>query len=832
MSQVLITEYMYTGGGPEFIEITNIGAHARDLAGWSIDDNHRQPLAFPIGGLGVLGPGESAVITEGAAAAFRISWQLGASIKIIGELGVMAGNNLGRSDEINLYDEQGVLVDRLTYGDEVIAGSIRARNASGWCTTAALGADSILGWRLSVPGDVQGTWTSGQGDRGSPGVHTPGDVAVTPPPVVSHPAGFYNESFQLVIEPPPGGGAVYYTLNGAEPSTSSELYTGPLTVAQRGGQPDVYSLIPTCTPELWRPPLTTGFKATVVRAMAVRPGAEPSRAVTRTYFVGSGVASRFTMPVVSVVSDPSHLFGYDAGIYVPGRVYDEQFIPGSHWSTRPANYTQTGAEWERPGHIEFFEPGGVLAFTQSIGLRIHGGYTRQWPQKSLRVYADSGPGHATVFNHPIFGDAAPLVHRRIILRNQGQDFFHAFCRDDLLARVLPGRDMDSMASRFAVVFVDGEYWGVHGVRERFDAYYLANHHGVDPGAVDILEGHGLLPESIVEGDNSHYVEMFAYMRSHDLAVQGHMAEMEQRMDVDQFLNYTAAEVWCGNTDWPAGNLRYWRPRTPEGRWRWNLYDLDQSMGWSAASAASVDSLGRILNSTDWSTELFRAIMRNQDARDRFVNRLADLMNSHLRPERTLAELHAIRAELEPEMTGQINRWRAPVLFATWVARLESLAQFLQTRNGLLRPSVASNFGLPGTWTLTIEHPHGADAAVRVNSIDLEGSVFPWSGVYFSTVPVRIAAEAGPGFCASLVVDGGETYAGSAVLNPASDTAVLVQLTRSGDFNLDGGIDGSDVDTFFSAWEEGSPEADFNLDGGIDGSDVSAFFSAWEAGGCG
>ncbi|MBX3382889.1 MAG: hypothetical protein KF864_05210 [Phycisphaeraceae bacterium] len=52
-----------------------------------------------------------------------------------------------------------------------------------------------------------------------------------------------------------------------------------------------------------------------------------------------------------------------------------------------------------------------------------------------------------------------------------------------------------------------------------------------------------------------------------------------------------------------------------------------------------------------------------------------------------------------------------------------------------------------------------------------------------------------------------------------------------DFNQDGGIDGSDVQAFFDAWEQGDPTADVNYDGGVDGDDVDFFFAAWENGGC-
>ncbi|MBS0197762.1 MAG: immunoglobulin domain-containing protein [Planctomycetes bacterium] len=51
----------------------------------------------------------------------------------------------------------------------------------------------------------------------------------------------------------------------------------------------------------------------------------------------------------------------------------------------------------------------------------------------------------------------------------------------------------------------------------------------------------------------------------------------------------------------------------------------------------------------------------------------------------------------------------------------------------------------------------------------------------------------------------------------------------GDFNGDGGVDGSDVGAFFIDWELGASAADVNGDGGVDGGDVQFFFQAWEAG---
>jgi hypothetical protein len=59
---------------------------------------------------------------------------------------------------------------------------------------------------------------------------------------------------------------------------------------------------------------------------------------------------------------------------------------------------------------------------------------------------------------------------------------------------------------------------------------------------------------------------------------------------------------------------------------------------------------------------------------------------------------------------------------------------------------------------------------------------------------------------------------------------LVVNVCSGDFNDDGGVDGSDISDFFDAWENGSDLADCNHDGGVDGNDAGEFLNSWE-GGC-
>lgn len=168
LAQVRISEFMYSGANGEFVEITNTGTGAVDLTGWSFDDDSNTAGSFAIGALGTLAPGESAVITEGAAADFRAAWSLCAAAKIVGG----NGQNLGRNDVVNLYDAGGTRIDTLRFGDQNFPGSIRTQNVAGWVSAAGLGADVIAQWTLAVVGDAESSRASVGGDIGSPGVST------------------------------------------------------------------------------------------------------------------------------------------------------------------------------------------------------------------------------------------------------------------------------------------------------------------------------------------------------------------------------------------------------------------------------------------------------------------------------------------------------------------------------------------------------------------------------------------------------------------------------------------------------------------------------------
>jgi predicted extracellular nuclease len=171
-ANIEITEWAYSAAGGDFIEFASLGALPVDFSSWVYDDELRFSSAaaggFDLSGFGLVAAGESVVLTESVAATFRAAWDLDASVKVLGGF----TNNLGRNDEINLFDASGALVDRLRFGDSSYApGTIRTQNVSGNPgTLAALTPTTVTtGWMLSAAGDVMGSVVSAGGDIGNPG---------------------------------------------------------------------------------------------------------------------------------------------------------------------------------------------------------------------------------------------------------------------------------------------------------------------------------------------------------------------------------------------------------------------------------------------------------------------------------------------------------------------------------------------------------------------------------------------------------------------------------------------------------------------------------------
>ena len=105
--------------------------------------------------------------------------------------------------------------------------------------------------------------------------------------------------------------------------------------------------------------------------------------------------------------------------------------------------------------------------TPSFPFRIHGYITPLAPQKSLRFYINQKNKVNTLLevNHEI---------DKIILRSSFSGWGNEIFVDGWISKVCENLNVDVMSYKPVLVYLNGEYWGIHGLRERMDLKAISN----------------------------------------------------------------------------------------------------------------------------------------------------------------------------------------------------------------------------------------------------------------------------------------------------------------------------------------------------------------------
>lgn len=605
----------------------------------------------------------------------------------------------------------------------------------------------------------------------------PDGVAHVPPPRFSRRGGFYDAPFDLTISAV-GDGPVYYTLDGSipdadDPTGATSRYRAPIPIIDRTGTSHRLAGIDTTsvgrTPffdvqdraaDFTMPDLSGQVleQATVVRART-----PCSETATATYFVGAE-KRRANLPVLSLATDPAGLMDHDDGIYVAGRLLEESVqSPDFHpdaWII--SNYSQRGREWERRVALDFCAPGGACIYSRDAGVRVHGRYSRSFPQKPLRLYARNAYGDRRFRANFFFGQTpVPPGHRRLILRNSGQDNPQTMLADGFLQSLMNDLMADTQAYQPVAVFLNGEYWGLHNIRERYDRHYLELVHGADPDDVAFLNNSGST-DGLPADTAAAWRDTLNAIAGLPPTAPRFKAEVAAQIDIDSFFDFIIAHVFAGNADWISNNVRWWRAPKPsdgpasgvhDGRWRWLISDLDQWGG--GVGDPAFDNFAHRLAPTDdpfyrdGFPFLFHRLVSNDALRARFLNRFADLLNTSLHADTTLGKLDAAAARIAPEIPAHLARWRPERTVADWQADIARLAGFLRARPGMQRDQLVAALAPAGTGQISVATSPAARGAIRVNTVTLPargaGGPDTWRGTYFLGVPVTVTAEPAAGY---------------------------------------------------------------------------------------
>lgn len=521
-----------------------------------------------------------------------------------------------------------------------------------------------------------------------------------PEPESNAQAGFYPEPFRLVLNAPKGY-SIYFTLNGAQPNLNSERYSKPILISGIIENAQSLSTIPT-SPR-WKPPIGDVYRAVVLRAILVSNDNQKSQELVQTFFIGP---KKYTLPVMALTVNADDLFGFKDGIYVMGKNYEDKRdyikkkIPlNLNWWEYPSNYLKRGDNSERPVHIEYFNLKGSIAFQTFAGLRINGNATRGFGQKSLRVCMDQKYGAAQL-NFPLFPGNPLTQFNSFILRNGGNDWDKTLFRDAFMQSLLKEAHLDIQSYQPVIVFINGEYWGIHSIRERFDENYLSNKYKTSKDSLAILELGGNLFFGKKE-DATQFQHLVKFLKDEDLSKDVNYQEVSRQIDVNSFMDFIIANVYFCNSDWPNNNVKFWRYKTDaegidslgfrDGRWRWMLYDTDWGFGYTGDASVQMNLLEKA-KTTGSVGIVFSALLKNETFVKAFQARFEYHLNHTFSKNNVLMQIESFEKELDAEMQEHINRWRVIGSYSNWKSNVKALITFEEKRPDIQRHQLLEFLG--------------------------------------------------------------------------------------------------------------------------------------------
>ena len=654
---------------------------------------------------------------------------------------------------------------------------------------------------------------------------------VLSPPLFSAESGFFITGFNLTLSTSVTGSTILYTLDGSEPketnlggttysyknqypeypgqvtgpllsqSFKTLLYSAPIVISDRSSDPNKISAI-TTTYE-FNPitvPTKLVYKGTVVRAKLIKPGALDSKTATKTYNISPQGVSRFSLPVLALSLDENKLFDYNEGIDVAGVDYDNWRIAnptGEHPTIgNVANFFRSGIENERVANMSYFI-NGVEVLNQDIGIRIHGGSSRVAQNRSLSLYARSDYGNNSM-NYKFFADKSYENFTRLVLHNSGNDYNQTLFRDAFCHELMKSLNVLTKGYQPTITLINGEYWGIMSIRDKIEADYFNRVYNIPSTQIDVLED-GYTP---IAGDNIDYLNMIDYVKKNSLAIQSNFDYIKTRLDPENFKDYFISEIFLENTDWPSNNIVYWRKRTAsfepnasfgsDGKWRWAAHDMDDTFAISNSNinfnslASATDPIGSDYPNPTWATLMLRKMLENDAYKTEFINRFADLLNTTFLTSRMLLKMDEMKTVIAPEMPEEFARWKAPYDNGDWNYFLSNQINFINQRPAFQRNHIRSQFSIASNINAVLDVSDTKHGYIKMNTIDVKigtdgitSNPYPWTGIYFSNVPVTLKAVANPGFTFSHWMGDSSSTNPEISINSASDfsvTAVFVPET--------------------------------------------------------
>ncbi len=560
-------------------------------------------------------------------------------------------------------------------------------------------------------------------------------------PILSKNSGVNNSPFYLKISNPNATPCkLVYTTDGSEPTFNSPSYADSIYVYQK-----------------------KVIRAKIFPLVATN-GQLPSQQSIATYLFNIS----HDTPILLVTTDQSNLYG-STGIF-------------DNWSS----------DWVKPAHAVYLDEGlgHPFAFERQTAIRMDGGAggSRSHPQHSFRLSFDHGALGSSSVDYPLIPDRPNRTkYSEIYLRNGSNQYLTLPYKDASQVRMMSeGTKTYYSAYRPVSVYINGSYFGLYELREKFNSEYFEIHDGANKDSLELLSlsyWYNLVLRS-VEGDVANFWSSYADFQTLNAQSPTYVSDADQLFDLKSYTDYIIGESWMGNVDWPTNNIKIYRSDKTNWRWRFALIDLELSMqpnGWTSCTDNHIDyMLGQSTNIPY--INIWLKSIQNLDYKQSFINRFADLMNTSYRTEVILNRENMYFESMVTEMPNEYARWGDPNniegQMQTFVTNHEIFQEQLSCRNEIVFDNIKNGFNLTKTIEVSLDVIPENAGEIALNTI--QPATYPWQGIYFDGVPISMSPVAKPGYIFSHWIPSafiGDTLADTLLTNVTANIAYFTAVFK-------------------------------------------------------
>lgn len=581
-------------------------------------------------------------------------------------------------------------------------------------------------------------------------------------------AGFYSS---LTIDPPSPqkGGEIKCTFDGSFPTQNSESITQSKQITEN----------------------------TVIRCSEFVNG-QPADTTTQTYFIGENVS----MPVVALTVNHHDMFDSSAGLYATGDLTNNGGMGGmpgfavggddtnNPKCTEPCKQANFWKDTELPVHVEYFENGSSTTektWEIDAGISIIGNYSRYKPKKSVAIKMDNDDYGDKVLKYSFFKTRPEAKKMKSFnLRNNGNRFWTDYFGDPMLVSLMEGTDVDYQRSLQVVVFYNGEYFGIHDLRERLNRSYVETNYGIDSKSINVVKNcangdqgcvNGWAPSGTNGASSTEFGQLANSITGGNFAGENNQsyAQIKEKLNVNSFAQYMIAEMYIHNGDWPNNNIRAWGSPQNGYPFKFMIFDVDHGYGftpgiagfdtesqnmfqWVLGSATDNSQGGQQpggqqpggmggiggIGGMGWSMggnttigNMLKKLLENPEFKRLFINQACILLNDYLTYEKVQ---QAIKKQMDmlpsSERSRDEQRWPRNQAKYNWSPDGSDILRFAQSRTETFRQELATYFGLQGEATVSISANGGTVLVdgMKLPSTSYQGKFFTGTQMQLQAVP--------------------------------------------------------------------------------------------------